>query len=157
MCVRVGVGIYSGGVEGASTFAWFRVNAAGVRTALPGATDRRYAPVREDIGCSLVFAYTPIRGDGTVGTAVESDPTAPITAGVPVIHSLLIEGQPTEGELLRVAGDFSDNTEVEGSLFEWFRDDLKLHTEPIRDYSPVTADIDHVLRCKVCARRWCFF
>lgn len=86
---------------------------------IEGATERAYRPGPGDYGCALVFSYTPVRNDGEEGEPVDSQPSAPISAGPPRVLSFQVVGSPVEAEILSAVGEFSENTRLDRSQFQW--------------------------------------
>jgi hypothetical protein len=74
----VAVPQYSGGVEGPSTFRWFRIpvdpstgSPSPNKLPLPCSTSR-YQPTCDDISCIIGCEYTPVRVDGVQGSPVQA-------------------------------------------------------------------------------------
>eukprot|EP00736_Rhodelphis_marinus_P012751 Rmarinus@m.8097 len=91
---------YFGGVEGTSQLKWLRfptIVASGLADLsaepeiLDDTSDSHTLTV-DDVGCSLVFEYTPVRQDGVAGTPVRSAPSEIINPETPRFKSLEILG-----------------------------------------------------------------
>ncbi|KNC52722.1 AIR9 protein [Thecamonas trahens ATCC 50062] len=141
----VGSGMYFGGAEGASAFAWLRLDAAGNETVIEDATEMAYQPTPTDFGASLVFVYTPVRSDGVAGEPVRASPVGPISAGPPRILSLTIEGEPMEGEVLHAIFTATENTDPSRVTFQWLRAGLALARGNLSTYTPTAEDVAQTL------------
>eukprot|EP00743_Colponemidia_sp_Colp-15_P014332 GILK01016939.1.p1 GENE.GILK01016939.1~~GILK01016939.1.p1 ORF type:complete len:773 (+),score=70.98 GILK01016939.1:397-2715(+) len=114
--------VYSGGQEGSSSLAWFRVSADGeevpIETEDPWAG---YSLSLADIGHRIKVEFTPMRDDWVTGAAV-SEVSAVVAAGVPTCQHIQIIGDPVEEDELHVETAYSGGVEGESS-FQWFRHD----------------------------------
>lgn len=72
-----------GDPEGATGFQWYRCDPDGTNpTAVSGAIDRSYTvDSTVDAGFAFTVEITPVDATGTIGDAVMSDPSFPVTSG----------------------------------------------------------------------------
>lgn len=120
----LGHGEYRGGSEGNSSMNWFRQSEDGALDLIEGATLEAYTVVEEDYMHSMVFAYTPIREDGTIGERVFSEKSAVILPDIPRPLKLLISGKASESEVLSSTGVMFEN-EADQMIWQKYKKDVK--------------------------------
>eukprot|EP00250_Pteridium_aquilinum_P034177 c7193_g1_i1 orf=271-5415(-) len=160
----LGHGEYRGGSEGNSILSWFRETDDGSLAVIQGATSETYTIVEEDYTHSMVFAYTPIREDGTIGERVFSEKSAVILPDVPKPLKLLISGNASEGEVLTSTGVMFEN-EADQVIWQKYKKDVKyqwlrssapgvlnafeiLPLQRTSTYKVRSEDVGFVLRCE---------
>lgn len=126
---------YSGGVEGHSSLAWFRVNQNGEEISLdvhdPWAG---FKLTRDDVGHSIRVVFTPVRNDWTAGEA-KSQTTASVVSGPPDCESIKIIGNLIEGSHLEVDVVYTGGLEG-ASFYQWLH---KVDGSP-EEYIPIEGE-----------------
>lgn len=138
----LGQGEYLGGSEGNSKLSWFRESEDGTLTLIQGASSETYTIVEEDYTHTLVFGYTPVREDGTVGEKVLSEKSAVILPDVPRPLKLLLSGRAIECEVLSSTGVMFDN-EVDQLTWQKYKKDVKYQW--LRSSSPGVSNAFEIL------------
>jgi len=136
---------YTGGEEGTSSLAWYRVLSSGEE--IPLVVDdpwAGYTLTLDDVGSRIKAIFTPVRNDWNAGEP-RNTLSDPIAAGIPVCRSIRITGQPEESCLLTAETVYSGGTEGT-SRFQWFRredDDsyLSIAGETKSEYTPTLEDV----------------
>lgn len=141
---------YSGGAEGSSTLAWFRVSPDGEEVPIDTEDPwEGYELGLEDIGHRIKAEFTPMRDDWVTGTVV-SHVSAVVAAGVPTCQHIQIFGDPVEEAELTVETSYTGGVEGE-STYQWFRhDDESGEFYPIPDatgnaFSPRLDDVGRII------------
>ncbi|MCO5613042.1 hypothetical protein L7F22_067316 [Adiantum nelumboides] len=111
---------YWGGMEGPSRTQWFRASPDGTQREIKGATGDGYTCQTEDLDAFLCVSYEPVRSDGARGPVVVSEPAGPVLAASPACRSLMLEGEPREGEILSFVADYRGG-EKGVCMYEWIR------------------------------------
>jgi hypothetical protein len=123
--------VYAGGVEGPSTWQWYRLmpGGAGEEEFVPIAGQRTntYAITAADVGRRLAVEYTPISIDGIRGETSRCTMEHPIVAGVPSVTNVAVTGALEEGHSVYVDFDYIGGRPGT-HLIQWFsRDELPAH------------------------------
>ena len=150
---------YRGGKRGECRQRWYRVHANKDPYAEPspiqGAEGEEYMATSEDVGCFLMFEFTPVRADGEEGPAVTCS-TGLIAEAAPQVFGAHMAGggAPTEGTVLEMQGSFFGGEE-KGSRFRWYREDpaalggfTLLQGHDTHTYTATANDVGRMLMCE---------
>lgn len=122
---------YSGGQEGETTLAWFRVGANGEETPLDLADPWAGLELMlDDTGSRIRVEVTPVRDDWVAGPP-QSKVTPIVTAGVPRCRSIAIVGELVQDSALEAQVTYAGGFEGT-SKFQWFRFD-----EASQQFAPI--------------------
>eukprot|EP00899_Mesostigma_viride_P010148 jgi/Mesvir1/19134/Mv12871-RA.1 len=113
---------YVGGVEGSSSFGWYRRKETSAQSVLINGTRGKleYALKEADIGYILSFKCTPKRSDGAEGEVYEANAPSRIRPAMPQVLGVKILGTPLEGSELRLEKTYFGGTEGK-SQFQWLQ------------------------------------
>lgn len=121
--------VYSGGVEGASVYQWFRHdNESDEFYPIEGATTPEYTPTLEDVGKIIAVEYTPISKDAVEGDVSRCMLETPVEAAPPQLRSLSIQGTLIEQHVLVVEYDYYGGYHGNHQI-QWYR---REHNKPVR-------------------------
>lgn len=120
---------YSGGVEGDSTFQWFRHNRAeNTYEAIQGERSNTYTPGLEDVFHNLAVEYRPVSKDGVYGEPSRCVLENFILPGPPQVSNLSIAGVMQEGMAVMVDFDYKGGRPA-APVINWFIE-RERHVDP---------------------------
>jgi hypothetical protein len=106
--------LYYGGHPGKHIVQWYSLeeqDGHATRTKIPQARALKYTPTRQDVGCVLEVAFTPVRDDGMRGAPLVVCTNTPIQPHPPTVKTLSLEGTFAVGETVTVVVEYLGGTE----------------------------------------------
>lgn len=92
---------YSGGIEGASQYQWFRHDDVTHQFfPIAGETGATYMCTLQDVKRKIAVEYTPISAQGVIGEVNRCETSGPVLPGVPAIVDVKVVGSPIAEETL---------------------------------------------------------